>query len=187
MEFILDNYIWFIVGGIIILMAVIGYFAEKTDFGRNKKTEIKEEKPKEKEKPKKEKKQKKEEKEEKPEKIEIDAKGIGDLVQNEADLVNPPVEDLEAPLKNDAVVDSNENVDQSLFAPLEDFSAKEAVEEAPEQPVVIDELIDEQKTSDENLANEDLKPVDSTPLEDDSKSDDKKEESVSDDDDIWKF
>ena len=39
MEFIMDNYIWFIVGGIVILMAVIGYFADKSDFGRKKNNE----------------------------------------------------------------------------------------------------------------------------------------------------
>ena len=34
MDFIVDNYFWFIVGGILILMIIIGYIAEKTDFGR---------------------------------------------------------------------------------------------------------------------------------------------------------
>lgn len=46
MQFITDNYIWFFVAGIIILMTVIGYIAEKTDFGHKevKKTESKEKK-----------------------------------------------------------------------------------------------------------------------------------------------
>lgn len=35
MDFIIDNYVWFIVGGVLLIMAVIGYFAEKTNFGRN--------------------------------------------------------------------------------------------------------------------------------------------------------
>ena len=34
MDFIVDNYFWFIVGGILILMIIIGYIAERTDFGR---------------------------------------------------------------------------------------------------------------------------------------------------------
>lgn len=34
MDFIVDNYFWFIVGGIVVLMIIIGYIAEKTDFGR---------------------------------------------------------------------------------------------------------------------------------------------------------
>lgn len=36
MEFLLDNYIWFIIGFIVILMIVIGYLAEKTQFGSKK-------------------------------------------------------------------------------------------------------------------------------------------------------
>ena len=53
MDFIVDNYVWFIVVGIIILMAVIGYIADKTDFGRKGKEEATKEKKVEK--PKKEK------------------------------------------------------------------------------------------------------------------------------------
>lgn len=32
MEFIMENYIWFIIGGIVILMTIIGYIADKTNF-----------------------------------------------------------------------------------------------------------------------------------------------------------
>ena len=48
MDFIIDNYLWFIIGGVAIIMIIIGYFAEKTDFGRKplrsekKKEEVKE-------------------------------------------------------------------------------------------------------------------------------------------------
>lgn len=45
MNFIEENYLWFIIGGIVLVMIVIGYIAEKTDFG-HKKIE-KQEKPKE--------------------------------------------------------------------------------------------------------------------------------------------
>ena len=34
MEFFVDNWLWFLVGAIVILMTLIGYIAEKTDFGR---------------------------------------------------------------------------------------------------------------------------------------------------------
>lgn len=34
MDFIYDNYVWFIVIGVILFMALIGYIAEKTNFGR---------------------------------------------------------------------------------------------------------------------------------------------------------
>ena len=49
-EFFVDNWLWFLVAGIVLLMTLIGYIAEKTDFGRKeiekkekpKKEEIKE-------------------------------------------------------------------------------------------------------------------------------------------------
>ena len=40
MEFIVDNLVWFIVGGVIVLMTIIGYFAEKTNFGNKKNKEF---------------------------------------------------------------------------------------------------------------------------------------------------
>lgn len=33
-DFLVENYTWFILGGIVILMVLIGYFAEKTQFGK---------------------------------------------------------------------------------------------------------------------------------------------------------
>lgn len=33
-DFIVDNYIWFAIGVVVILMIIIGFIAEKTDFGR---------------------------------------------------------------------------------------------------------------------------------------------------------
>lgn len=33
-DFVIENYIWFIVGGLAVLMIIIGYFAEKTQFGK---------------------------------------------------------------------------------------------------------------------------------------------------------
>ena len=53
MEFFVDNWLWFLVAGIVILMTIIGYIAEKTDFGRKDMPKV--------EKPKKEKKDKKKE------------------------------------------------------------------------------------------------------------------------------
>lgn len=35
--FVQDNYVWFIVFGVLAVMAVIGYYADKTDFGRQDK------------------------------------------------------------------------------------------------------------------------------------------------------
>lgn len=36
MEFIVENYIWFIIGGIVILMTIIGFIADKTNFTKKK-------------------------------------------------------------------------------------------------------------------------------------------------------
>lgn len=34
MDFVIDNYLWFVLGAVILLMLIIGYCAEKTDFGK---------------------------------------------------------------------------------------------------------------------------------------------------------
>lgn len=34
MTFIVDNYLWFIISGFVLLMITIGYYAEKTNFGK---------------------------------------------------------------------------------------------------------------------------------------------------------
>lgn len=122
MQFIMDNYIWFAVGGIVIIMAIIGYFADKTDFGRKK--EEKEPKAK------KEKKQKKEKKVQEPQKIEVDAKGINELTQSMADTltedtVEETMDDLYAPLEN---TETQEEVDASLYEPLVPLTNEEATE-----------------------------------------------------------
>ena len=67
MDFIIENYVWFIVAFVVIVMAIIGYFADKTDFGR--KIEKKEKKQNNK----------------KNEKIKVEAKGINELTQNIAE------------------------------------------------------------------------------------------------------
>jgi hypothetical protein len=41
MEFIIENYPWFIAGGVILIMTIIGFIAEKTNFGQNLKKEKK--------------------------------------------------------------------------------------------------------------------------------------------------
>lgn len=34
MDFVINNYLWFIIGAVVLLMIIIGYFAEKTNFGK---------------------------------------------------------------------------------------------------------------------------------------------------------
>lgn len=144
MQFITDNYIWFIVGGIVILMTIIGYIADKTDFGR-KNAERKEKLPKEKKE-----KVKKEKPVKQAEKIEVDAKGIGELTQSMAESFEEPEkqvevateEDLYAPLQP-LEVPKEEPVDETLYAPLENTNVEVtpvASEEMPLESVPVNEV-----------------------------------------------
>lgn len=40
MSFIVDNYIWFIIAGFVLLMITIGYYAEKTNFGKKQEDKV---------------------------------------------------------------------------------------------------------------------------------------------------
>ena len=163
MDFIVDNYIWFIVIGVVILMAVIGYIADKTDFGRRGKNGYAVEQPK--------KEKKKKESKPKENKIKIEAKGINELSQKVAETnmkkeekldnnVNTNTANLEQPV-------NNENIDQSLFAPLTD-----------EKP---NEQIQEESTSN----NEELKNIEPVKLE--NPIPENSSQPVAEDEDIWKF
>lgn len=163
MDFIVDNYVWFIVIGIIILMAVVGYIADKTDFGRKGKDE--DTKEKKVEKPKKEKKVK-----EKKEKIKVEAKGINELTQevaenNKVDVQQSNDLNVVEPVQNVQV--NNENIDQSLFAPLTDN---------------VNEVIPQ---NNEVVENTELKNVEPAKLE--NPIQENNNQTVAEDEDIWKF
>lgn len=42
MDFVIENYLWFAIGAVVLLMIIIGYFAEKTNFGKKPLKETKE-------------------------------------------------------------------------------------------------------------------------------------------------
>ncbi len=159
MDFIIENYVWFIVAFVVIVMAIIGYFADKTDFGR--KIEKKEKKQNNK----------------KNEKIKVEAKGINELTQNIAEnnkdavstnqdenIVN--IDQIKEQEKLDPMPIDNENIDQSLFAPLTDTTSKEQTNDVVNSPV---ELKNIEPT---NINNEGIN---------------NNEKNVSEDEDIWKF
>lgn len=159
MDFIIENYVWFIVAFVVIVMAIIGYFADKTDFGR--KIEKKEKKQNNK----------------KNEKIKVEAKGINELTQNIAEsnkdvastnqdenVVN--IDQIKEQEKLDPMPIDNENIDQSLFAPLTDTPSKEQTNDVVNSPV---ELKNIEPT---NINNEGIN---------------NNEKNVSEDEDIWKF
>lgn len=196
MDFITDNYIWFIVGGVVILMAIIGYIADKTDFGRKWKTEKVVEK------------KKKKNKESKPTKIEVDAKGINELSQDVAEknfknsenevnndvTFTPPLTDDVQPTVNDQQFTApiaNETVDQSLFAPLTEQS-DQAVnndtttnDNSVAQNDTVSEVVNEEPQNSEDNQVEELQNINPTNLPE--TTDKKENEVVSEDEDIWKF
>ena len=158
MNFITDNYVWFIIIGVVILMAVIGYIADKTDFGRKGKSDEKIEKPK--------KENKKKESKPKENKIKIEAKGINELSQKLVDnqTKEEVVDNINQNVTNSNLGQPTENIDQALFAPLTD---EKTVTEGP----VAD--------------NVELKNVEPAKLENPVSPN--VSQSVADDEDIWKF
>ncbi len=159
MDFIVQNYVWFIVGGIIILMVVIGYIADKTDFGRKGKEENKVEKPK------KEKKVK-----EKKEKIKVEPKGITELTKEVSEKEKINVNTNATPNSNEIKTDvkaENENIDQSLFAPLTND---------------IKEVIPQEN---DKVETPELKNIEPTKLE--TSNSENNNQKVAEDEDIWKF
>lgn len=211
MDFIMDNYVWFIVIGVIIIMAIIGYIADKTDFGRKNQSENNE-KIKEKKKVKKEKKVK----EVKPTKIEVDAKGINELSQDvtdknfkndnvqindvannetnvnvdlSADTNVPPVDNAQFTSPN-----VNETIDQSLFAPLTEQTqpiADTAVMDNTNSSFTenngVSELIEEKPEDIDNNQNIELENVTPATLPEVTDENTKKTEPVAEEEDIWKF
>lgn len=128
MDFIYDNYVWFIVVGVILVMALIGYIAEKTDFGRKQfeKKVKKDSKTKVKEK-----------KKEKEEVVPVVEETISETPAEETKIDEAVViddQDWMQPFKNDESdkktdtnkgIKNNEDVsaeinDENLFAPLQD-------------------------------------------------------------------
>lgn len=133
MEFVVDNYLWFLIGGIVLLMIIIGYFAEKTNFGKlplnNKKKQ--EEKTEEQATP------------EEPE-IKLDEIGIADALAPEENLnvfdeveeavsdnnvgedLNVPFGDVEAPTSEE--LDSSSETIEEVAAISKVPNVPEAVE-----------------------------------------------------------
>lgn len=179
MQFIIDNYVWFIVGLLLLIMAVIGYFADKSDFGR-KEFQKRIKQPKEQNKTSKKEKVEEIFPDEVPIKIPDDAsvenvvseesvisedlfqilpsETIHESVNTNEDLYQPLesnlTEDLYQPLESDSTEDLYQplesNLTEDLYQPLENS----------EQPVdnsdlfkPLDEIIDEPNLDSENDVN----------------------------------
>ena len=172
-DFVIGNYVWFIIIGILILMAVVGYIADKTDFGRNvvekeHKEKVRPEKV-IKEKPKKEKSKKEKVVEELPikEQNNIELANIENVEQSVSDEVKQDFStEVNTFDNNDNFVTEEGQVDQSLFEPL------------PSMDQFFDEKPMEQNKED----------ITSEPINIDlSTQDENKNSEIESDDDIWKF
>lgn len=144
MDFVIDNYLWFVIGGIVILMIIIGYFAEKTDFGK---------------KPLREKKPKEEIKEfETVEKVEetnvdeIDDKGINDILEQSRE---EEMNTLDVAETEDVNVEDDSDIVSDMELPEEDLNVpfgdtEEKVEEEIVETPDIPEIIEDESDSDED-------------------------------------
>ncbi len=176
MQFVTDNYIWFLIIGIVILMVVIGYIAEKTDFGH-------------KDVGKKEKKDKKKEKElkklaksnlklndvvysDKKDEVEV----IEDNpVENLSEPLNTVEEDLTVPLNNEKKEEPVEDLTVPLNGVEEDLTVPlSGVKEGPVEDLTVplNSEVSELPKEPENVE------IEETP---------KDNEEVKSSDDIWKF
>lgn len=188
LEFLEQNYLWIIIGGIIILMAIIGYIADKKDFIGKKQEERKNDK-----------KIKEKKTKEKKEPLKVELKGIGDITEKlreepvniDEKLKNEPTidlsrEDLFTPLESKE--EESEEIDQSLFEPITSNNEEtapdyEPVDQALFAPLEPTESVatnfDEVLEQPEELPA--IEPVSLDNLDMNSK------EEQSSDDDIWKF
>lgn len=167
MNFVTENYLWFIVGGIVILMIIIGYFAEKTNFGRkslsqkNENTEptqvsepvVSTQEPVQIDEPM------------VNDEMKLEEKGINDILgqnaNNEGDILNIPnemensLDEVVEPVQIDEPTVSESPVvgfpDEDLTVPLEDNSIKEVQNETPEITEIPDVLDDSEADNEDDV------------------------------------
>lgn len=119
MEFIVDNLVWFIVGGVVILMTIVGYLAEKTDFACKK---YREKVGQEKEKINIE---KEHEKDEAPKEVPVQDVGVIDIVSSNKELEDPVKEEDSYASLNNNQVNEVKDIDEDLYAPLNQSDKQE--------------------------------------------------------------
>lgn len=159
MDFIVDNYFWFIVGGIVVLMIIIGYIAEQTDFGR------------------------------KPfgkKKNEADNKVVAE--QNEETLEPVENLGSEEVIPTDFTIeDGVSNVELPEEIITEDNSESLEQVNVEEEPVVEDAI--EESTGEDFITELDVPEIADEVAEEDSVSSDVVEDVITEDseDDVWKF
>ena len=136
-DFILENYIWFLVAFIVIVMTIIGYYAEQTEFGRK----VLGSEPK----PKSEKKKKKKNRKDLLEEI-MEEQNAEPNQDNREDLVKTettPKTEIKKEENASMKVNPTENnhVEEDLYAPLGD----------KKEPVIEKQTIEPKKIAEEKL------------------------------------
>lgn len=177
MEFFVDNWLWFLVAGIIILMTIIGYIAEKTDFGRK---DIQPKPKREKAKKTKEKAKRVKENNEPIEILEIQK----DEVKPELQVSLATDSILEEPAELIIKSEENEEIPEELKGTSGDSVFEKPISNIPEsenhdnlvEEVVADETTEDQRLDDINTPDIELPDLNAivSEVEDD-------------DDDVWKF
>ncbi len=135
LEYIMANYTWLLGGAIIILLAIIGSYADKTNFGQGKETKD-------------DKKNKKDEdtalkpKEEVNDSLDDQNKEDVDIQSTET-IEEPALEEVVEPVEDNQVVDTSEtSEDQSRDEQFEKLD-QEFNKLMPEKEVINDDLLDE--------------------------------------------
>ena len=176
MDFIINNYIIFIIIGVILLMALIGYIADNTNFEK---------------KPKKEKKSKKDKKKQKEDVVtELESADVVPSISEENPLDMPS--DLDAPTETEGkeIADASNDGLMDAFETPNDFTSQDVepaeAESTPDSaapiveeniavnPVSPEETSSVVETEASEATNEEKKQVEKTTTEENT-------------DDIWKF
>lgn len=164
LNFIVENYIWFIAGGIILLMTIIGYFAEKTKFGKVPN-------------------ESKTKKKEKIVKQQDSASRLEKKIDEIAAAEVPVQETMEDAMENlDAIEYPDVNVEEKFVEPeVETVDATETIEVPEDLYAGLDGTPNAYKTNNESIEEleKDLPDIDTLKNE--------IEEDNTEDDDIWKF
>ncbi len=179
--FVQDNYVWFIVIGVLLVMAIIGYYADKTDFGRQDKVRQPKVKKSKKQKMKKE-----------PE---------VDPAIEEATSSNPSINDILGSFT--PTQEQSEETVEPVFHPIEDTSSMDVPVEQEADDEEIEELepVKLEESFEPNISEEQIEPVapvepiqedlyvglDGTPNVYSTPIPEAKELAEENDEDVWKF
>ena len=159
MDFVINNYLWFVIGAVVLLMIIIGYFAEKTNFGKiplNTRKEKKEKTVEDASSP----------VDTEAKELPIDETAINNDILNSdsmqqigiADAITQPEslnvsEEIKEPLADNAMPEEDLNVpfgDQVVEEPKEDKTASEITENLPDIPEVPEVSKEDSGMSDES-------------------------------------